>query len=234
VLLPFDPPLRRARFRARRKRFFADCEFDGAPVVAHCANTGSMKTLLNDGVDAWLRPGKPGARLAWQLVLLGTPDGGLALIDTQLPNALIAAGVAAGRVPALAGYDRIVREAPLGAGRCDLRLEAAGRTACVVEIKNVSMAGSGDRAEFPDAVTERGARHLAALAEAVRSGLRAVQCYLLARTDRSRCGIAAGIDPAYFTALQQARAAGVETLVLPARLGPDGADLGPECPLDAP
>ena len=234
MLLPFDPPLRRARFRARRKRFFADCELDGAAVVAHCANTGSMRSLLHPGVDAWLRPGKPGAKLAWQLVLLATPEGGLALVDTQLPNALIAAAVTAGRIPQLAGYARMMREAPLGDGRCDLRLEGPRRPTCVVEIKNVTMAGAGDHAEFPDAVTERGTRHLNTLAQAARLGLRAVQLFLLARTDRRRCGIAEHIDPAYAAALRAAVAAGVEAIAIPARLGPDGTEVGPACPLDMP
>jgi len=234
VLLPFCPPLRRARFRARRKRFFADCTLDGGDVVAHCANTGSMRTLLHPDVDAWLRPGRPGAKLAWQLVLLGTPDGGLALIDTQVPNALIAAAIAADRIPALAGYAQCVREPRLGAGRCDLRLDGPGRPPCLIEIKNVTMAGDDGRADFPDAVTERGTRHLGELAAAVRSGCRAVQLFLVARTDRQRCGIAAAIDPAYATALRSAVAAGVETIAIPARLGPDGTDIGPPCPLDMP
>jgi len=207
-----------ATFLRRYQRFFADVQLDdGTVVVAHVPNTGSMRTLQTTGVDAWLTPAAdPQRKLRWTLTLLGTPDGGLALVDTGLPNRLVAEAVAAGRVPALAGYAALRREAPFGTrgSRCDLLLTDPARPPCYVEIKNVTMASASvtTRADFPDSPTERGRKHLAELTDLARSGTRAVQFYVLGRTDRTSVGLAQDIDPAYAAALATAQAAGVEVV----------------------
>ena len=97
------PGLVRGRFLRRYKRFFADIELDGTTVVAHLPNTGSMATLLHPGVDAWLAPATdPARKLRWTLVLLGLPGGGLALVDTGMPNRIVHDGIVAGLVGASA------------------------------------------------------------------------------------------------------------------------------------
>jgi sugar fermentation stimulation protein A len=229
--------LTHARLLRRYQRFFADVQLaDGTIVVAHVPNTGSMRTLLNPGCDAWLTPAtNPQRTLRWTLTLLGTPDGGLALVDTGLPNRLVAEAVSAGAVPALSGYAACRREAPIGSrgSRCDLLLSDPARPPCYVEIKNVTMASAvaNERADFPDSPTERGRKHLAELSEVVRSGARAVQFFVLGRTDRSVVGLADTIDPAYAAALANAQAAGVEVVGHGVRLDPQGVSLGPPCRL---
>lgn len=235
-----DIQLTRAVFLRRYKRFFADVRLaDGSVVQAHVPNTGSMRSLQTPEVEAWLTPASdPGRKLRWTLTLLGTPGGGLALVDTGLPNRLVAEGVVAGTVPELAGYALCRREAAYGSrgSRCDLLLTAPGRADCFVEIKNVTMASETHpgRADFPDAVTERGAKHLAELTDLARDGKRAVQFFLVDRSDCDHAGIAAAIDPDYAAALTLAVAAGVEVVCYRAALAPDRVTVGRACPFTAP
>lgn len=225
-----EPGLVRARFVRRYKRFLAEVVLDDSVEVVHVPNTGSMATLLHEGVDAWLAPAANRKRkLPCTLVLLGLPDGGLALIDTSQPNRLVYDAIVAGGIQELAGYAQHRREVPIGSAgsRCDLLLTADDGRRCWVEIKNCTQLGSEPgRCDFPDAVTERGARHLHELADRVAAGDRAVQFYLLSRSDCDRVGIARGIDPAYGAALDAALTAGVEVLVYRALLSPAGQGVG--------
>jgi sugar fermentation stimulation protein A len=226
-------PLIPAVFIRRYQRFLADVELDGRTVTVHVPNTGSMLTLQESGVTAWLRPALPGRKLPFTLVLLGLPAGGLALVDTSVPNALVTEAVAAGAVPELAGYATHRREVAYGSrgSRIDLLLQHPDRPVCHVEVKNVTMRSTmvAGRADFPDARSERGAKHLAELADVARSGGRAVQFYLLSRDDCDRVGFAGGIDPLYAQAAREARDAGVEFLAYRARLAVDGLGLGERC-----
>lgn len=235
-----DLHLTRAVFLRRYQRFFADVRLaDGRVVQAHVPNTGSMRSLQTAGVEAWLAPAAdPARKLRWTLVLLGTPAGGLAVVDTGLPNKVVAEGVAAGAVPELAGYAACRREAPYGSrgSRCDLLLTAPGRADCYVEVKNVTMASEvvPGRADFPDAVTERGSKHLAELADLARAGTRAVQFFLVDRSDCTAAGIASGIDPGYAAALGRAVAAGVEVVCYRADIAPTRVAVGAACPFTSP
>lgn len=211
VLFPL--PLLRGTLVRRYKRFLADVTLaDGTAVTAHCANSGSMLSVAPPGAEVWLSPAdRPGRKLAytWEMVRI---DGELVGINTGWPNALAAEAIAAGRIPELAGYETIRREVPYGRNsRIDLLLTAPGRPNCLVEVKNVTLK-RGPMAEFPDAVTARGARHLAVLAEAAEAGLRAVMLYVVQRQDCERMAIAADIDPAYRRALTDAMRLGVEAL----------------------
>jgi len=228
-----------ARFLRRYQRFFADVRLaDGNVVQAHVPNTGSMRSLVDAETQAWLRPASdPTRKLRWTVVLLATPKGGLAVVDTGLPNAVVAAGVTAGLVPELSGYASLRREVPYGrASRIDLYLEHPERPPCLVEIKNVTMASVGnvERADFPDAVTTRGRTHLHELALQARAGRRCVQFFLVDRSDCTTCGIASAIDPAYAEALLQAMAAGVEVLAYRADISPHGVSVGTRCPFVIP
>lgn len=227
----------RGIFRRRYNRFLADVDLDGRTVTVHVPNTGSMATLNDPGVDAWLNPAStPGRKLPFTLTLLGLTDGGLALVDTGLPNALVAEGVAAGAIPELAGYTQVRREVAYGSrgSRIDLLLTAPGRPACHVEVKNVTMRSpsTAGRADFPDARTTRGLKHLEELSDVARAGGRAVQFFLVSRSDCHRAGIAATIDASYAQALVQAVAAGVEVIAYRAELSPTCATVGRPCPVD--
>jgi sugar fermentation stimulation protein A len=92
---------------------------------------------------------------------------------------------------------------------------------CYVEIKNVHMMRTHGRAEFPDSVTERGAKHLAEMSDMVAEGHRAVMLYLIQIGGPKSFELARDIDPAYGAAFDEARAAGVEAIAYSCRISPE-------------
>ncbi|WP_026782795.1 DNA/RNA nuclease SfsA [Pleomorphomonas koreensis] len=223
----FSAPLVPGRLVRRYKRFLADCRLDsGEEVTAHVANSGSMLGLATPGSRVYLsRSADPKRKLAWSWELVEA-GGALVGINTGLPNRIVAEAIADGRIPALAGYQTLRREVAYGLrSRVDLLLEGEGRPPCYVEVKSVTLSRRAGLAEFPDAVTARGAKHLSELAAMAGAGARAVLVYLVQRGDCSAFGIAADIDPVYAAAALAARAAGVETLVVHADLTPGGIEI---------
>ena len=212
----FPTLLRPARLIRHYKRFLADVEMeDGARVTAHCANPGAMTGLADPGARIWLAPAPAGRKLAWSWVLTELTDGGrrdLVGINTLHANTLAAEAISASRIPELAGYGEIRREVAYGQGsRVDFVLGEPGRPACYVEVKSVTLRRGG-LAEFPDSVTQRGAKHMDDLGRIRESGARAVILYVAQRGDCAAFSVAADIDGAYAAAFGRARDAGVEVL----------------------
>ena len=231
--MEFPDPLLRGRLLRRYKRFLADVELEaGETVVAHCANPGSMLGLAEPGAEVWLSPARnPNRKLrySWELT---AAEGHLVGINTSHPNTLVAAAVAAGRVPELAGYAGQRREVRYGKNsRIDILLEDEARPPCYLEVKNVHMKRGPEAAEFPDSVTARGTKHLGELAEVAGTGARAVMFYLVQRGDCSRLEIAADIDPAYDRALRTALSQGVEALCYSCAVSPQAIELDRRLPL---
>lgn len=218
----FSPPLVPARLLRRYKRFLADCviEATGEEITAHCANSGSMLSLARPDARVWLmKSDDPKRKLAWSWVLEETPGGDCVLIDTSRPNAIVAAAITEGRIPALSGYEALRREVKYGKNsRIDILLEDAAKGRCWVEVKNTTLCRTPGLAEFPDAVTTRGAKHLDELANQVALGDRAVMVYLVDRPDCDRFALAADVDPAYAAGFATARAAGVEIEIWSAKV----------------
>ncbi|MFN3077607.1 MAG: DNA/RNA nuclease SfsA [Alphaproteobacteria bacterium] len=233
----FPSPLVRGTLVRRYKRFLADVELaDGSGVVvAHCANSGSMLTLREPGSEVWLSPATGAGRscrYTWELVRCRE---GLVGVNTGLPNHLVAEAIGRGHISELAGYGSLRREVKYGSGsRIDLLLEDPSRPACYVEVKSVTLrrgSSSDPVAEFPDAVTARGTRHLKELAAVARAGSRAVMLYLAQREDCRAIRIAADIDPGYNTALKESMAHGVETLCYSCTLDVGGIEVSLPLPL---
>ena len=231
----FDPPLVPARLVRRYKRFLADVviEATGEEVTAHCANSGSMLSLARAGARVWLaKSDDPKRKLAWSWILEETPAGDCVCIDTSRPNAIVAEAIAAGRIPALAGFASLRREVKYGKNsRIDILLEDPARGRVWVEVKNTTLCRAPGLAEFPDAVTARGAKHLDELAAQVALGDRAVMLWLVDRPDCDRFTLAADIDPAYARAFAIARAAGVETMAWACRVSPEAVEIAREVPI---
>ena len=211
--MKIEQPLVEATLVRRYKRFLTDAVLaDGTAVTAHCPNTGSLLGCKEPGSKIWLRDTENDARkyrLSWQAILVGKT---WVNVDTSLPNAEVFAAITEGRVPALAGYDAAKREVKYGKNsRIDVLLQNASGERCYVEVKNTTLA-EGDLALFPDAVTERGKKHLGELTEVVRQGHRAVQFFFVSRDDVRRFRPADAIDPAYSEALRAAAEAGVEVM----------------------
>ncbi len=224
----FQTPLVPARLIRRYKRFLADCTLeDGREVTAHVANPGSMMGLKDEGLRIWLEPNddpKKKLKFAWRLV--EHADGHFTGVDTGVPNRVLRAGLMAGQVPGLDGYDLVRPEVKYGEkSRIDFLLTGAGRRDAYVEVKSVTLCRAPGKAEFPDSVTARGTRHLAELARVAAEGKRAVMLYLVQRTDCAQMTLAADIDPAYAAGFAAARDAGVEVMALGCAISPEGVTL---------
>jgi sugar fermentation stimulation protein A len=237
--MKFVDPLISGRLLRRYKRFLSDIELeDGEQVTAHCPNPGSMMGLAEPGMAVWLSPSRnPARKLAftWELVDAGPSVVG---INTGWANAVVAEAWQDGRIPELSGYQDLRREVRYGKNsRIDLLLEAPDREACYVEIKCVTLRRDGaqvtsPRAEFPDAVTTRGTKHLGELARVAEGGGRAVMFYLVQRGDCRSVAIASDIDPDYARAFDDARARGVEVFCYDCDVGPEAIELREPRPLD--
>jgi len=214
------PPLTAGVLLRRYQRFLADVRLESGEVVtAHTANTGRMTGVAEPGSRVWLsRASDPRRKLKWTWELVEARPGVLVGIHTGRANALVAEGIETGVIQELAGYHRIRREVRYGGRhRIDLLLEDDGRPPAYVEVKNTTLVEDGV-ALFPDAVSERARRHLAALEAMVAEGARAVICFCVQREDAVASAPADAIDPAYGAALRRAVAAGVEAIAYRARV----------------
>lgn len=226
----FSMPLIPATLIRRYKRFLADVTLaDGRETTVHVANPGSMLGLTDPGSRVFLsRSDNPNRKLplSWELVEVDFGRGTeLVGVNTGHPNRVVEEAIAAGKVPGLSGYGRHRREVRYGkASRVDFLLQDDGRPPCFVEVKNVHMMRKPGRAEFPDAVTARGARHLEELAAMVREGARAVMVYLVQIGSAEGVAFARDIDPAYGAAFDRAREAGVEAVALTCRISTEGIE----------
>jgi sugar fermentation stimulation protein A len=236
--MKFPDPLLPGTLIRRYKRFLADVTLEsGAEITAHCANPGSMLGLAEPGMEVWLSPARnPNRKLhySWELVRVGD---GFVGVHTAHPNRIVAEAVDGQKIPELAGYRPARREVPYGKNsRIDLLLQGDGRPDCYVEIKSVTLrrngsAGRDAPAEFPDAVTARGTKHLVELSEMVRGEARAVMCYLVQREDCAAFAVAADIDPAYAEALGTARQSGVETICYACSLTTEAIEIAGPLPV---
>jgi sugar fermentation stimulation protein A len=115
--------------------------------------------------------------------------------------------------------------------RVDFLLEGKGRRPCYLEVKNVHLMRKPELAEFPDCVTERGAKHLGELAAVVADGGRAVQLYVIQIPSAKRFAVARDIDPAYATAFDRAKACGVEMLAWRCVVTVEGIEIASPVPV---
>jgi sugar fermentation stimulation protein A len=225
-------PTLEAKFLRRYKRFFADVELDdGRLITAHCPNTGSLLGCLEEGRRVVLRDSQNETRklrYVFQAIRVGRT---LVNVDTSLPNAAVFEAVERGAIPELTGYHEAKREVAYGENsRIDLLL-TRGDERCYVEVKSTTYA-IGKVAAFPDAVTERGLKHLRELVRMREQGQRAVQFFFVSRNDVESFRPADEIDPAYGRALREAARAGVELLAYSTRVRRDRIDLARRLPVD--
>lgn len=235
--MKFVKQLTHGRLVRRYKRFLADVILDdGSLVVAHCTNSGTMKSCLEENAEVWLTPvddPKRKTRFTWEMIRI---NGDWVGVNTSNPNALAMEWVAGGLVPGLEGLINLRREVKWEDSRFDLYGELAedalpddgaspaeSERACFIEVKNVTLK-EGDRALFPDAVTERGRKHLNTLIRVKKAGMRAVMLYVVQRMDVRIFSPARAIDPAYGKALDEAVRQGVEIIVVQARVTPESIE----------
>lgn len=231
--MKIEMPLVEATLVKRYKRFLTDVILeDGSEITAHCPNTGSLLGCKDEGSRVWLRDtqnDKRKYRMSWQAIEV---NGTWVNVDTGLPNAEVYEAICEGRVPKLAGYDSAKREVKYGTNsRIDVLLQNENGEKCYVEVKNTTLV-DGDVAMFPDAVTERGRKHLGELMNEVEAGNRAVQFFFVSRSDVESFRPADDIDPKYAAALREAAKAGVEVMAWSVRVQRDSIELCTELPID--
>ncbi|MGR6496153.1 DNA/RNA nuclease SfsA [Pseudomonas fulva] len=222
----FSPALEQGRLLRRYKRFLADIELaTGEQLTIHCPNTGSMLNCMREGGLVWFsRSSDPKRKLPGTWEISETPQGRLACVNTGRANALVEEALRAGIITEMAGFTALKREVAYGeeGSRIDFRLEFDGAPA-YVEVKSVTLGyADSTTAAFPDAVTQRGAKHLRELAKLARQGIRAVQLYCVNLTGIEAVRPADEIDMAYAQALKVAAAEGVEVLAYGTRLDAEG------------
>ncbi len=215
--MDFSLPLQEATLQLRYKRFLADvvCH-SGTDLTLHCPNTGSMKNCAQPGSRIWYWDSANAKRkypCTWELVEVENQY--LACINTQRANGLVVEAINNGVIQELQGYDQLQTEVKYGQenSRIDILLTQKGPVPhCYVEVKNVTLKAEDGLGLFPDAVTERGRKHLRELVAMVDQGHRAVLVYCVAHTGIDRVAPAWSIDPAYADSLIWAMQSGVEVL----------------------
>ncbi len=214
------PELTNGNILKRYKRFLADVELaDGRRITAHCPNTGSMRGCWEPGAPVQVsHSDNPRRKLAWTLERVDMGQGWIG-VHTGRTNPVIGEALREGRIHGLSGYTTVRDEAAFivpgfPRARFDFFLADGTRPDAWVEVKNVTL-WDGEYLRFPDAVTERGRKHLELLAEACRQGCRGIMIYALNRPEGNRFAPADEIDPAYGATLRQVvREAGVEVIAL--------------------
>ena len=191
---------------------------DGSIVTAHCPNTGAMTTCWATGAPVQLsHSDNPTRKLKWTLERVDMGRGWIG-VNTARVNHIIAAAIQSANIETLAGYDQLQMEPSFEApgyprSRLDILLSNGVQPDAFIEIKNTTLIDE-DGIVFPDAITERGRKHLQLLAEAVKLGFRAVILYALNRPEGKYFEPAWKVDPDYGYALQGAVANGVEVLLV--------------------
>ena len=234
---PINGPLEESRFVQRYNRFLLQVrlEVTGELVEAHMADPGRLRELLLPGKRIWLRPASnPQRKTRWSAVLVESPSGdGLVSLDTTLPNRLIGEALRQNWLEEFDGWVLERAEVKMGASRLDFLLAGGRGRKLALEVKSVTLVEDG-LALFPDAVTERGARHVRELAEiARRPGWEAAVLFVLQRSDAREIRAARSIDPHFASTLEEAKAARVRILGRRCRVSLDRVVLGPPVPVDA-
>ncbi len=222
--MQFAYPLKPGRLIKRYKRFLADVVLDdGREVTAHCPNPGSMMGLKAPDSRVWLAENDdPKRKLKFSLELVEADDT-LVAINTMNPNKIAEEAIRAGQITQLATFDTLRREVKYGTNsRIDLLLEHGDQPPTYVEVKNCHLMRTPGLTEFPDSVTTRGAKHLAELSDMVQQGSRAVQLFIVQRSDCDVLSPARDLDPNYADALSAAADAGVEVVAYACTITLDG------------
>ena len=206
-----------ARFMERPNRYVVVAQLRSGDIVrAHCPDPGRLRELLIPGATVHLSSApREGRRTTHELRFVEHPDKGLLVsLDSRLPNALFREALDGRSLEPFSGWSLYEREVPLPVrggrihSRADFLLHGPDGTRTWVEVKSATLV-EGRCAYFPDAVTDRGRRHLEELAMMVRAGDRAAVCFIVQRPDADMLRPQWDRDPAFAEALAAAEAAGV-------------------------
>ena len=206
--MKFTNTLLKGKLIRRYKRFFADIEVNNKTVVAHCPNTGSMMGLLNQGNEAWISESNdPKRKLKFTLEMIKAKKRMIGvnthranrIVEHALENKLIKEFSTIKNIKAEFKYSDDTRFDFL----CDKK---------ILEVKNTTFTREIDLAEFPDAVTERGTKHIKKLKESIKKGYIPYVLFLTQIQGINNFRIAKDVDPNYFKEYLDAKKSGVQFL----------------------
>lgn len=207
-------------FHARPNRFIAHIEIDGQMQICHVKNTGRCRELLPPGAKVWCQEStNPNRKTKYDLIAVQKGDR-LINMDSQAPN--IAAGEWL-RSGGLGPIEQVKAETVHGDSRFDFSFVKDG-TLCFLEVKGVTLETDGVCA-FPDAPTERGAKHLRGLIQAAREGYGAYVLFVIQMSDVKYLHPNDITDPVFAAALREAAENGVTILAMDCGVTPDTMNL---------
>ena len=201
----------RGIFKNRPNRFIAEVEVDGCLEIAHVPNTGRCKELLVEDAVVWLKPSDNLNRKTKFSLHFVENKGALVSLYSQQANSIVYDAIIDGKIKELAGYDHHQREKTVDNSRIDIYL-ANEKEECYVEVKGVTLIVDGE-ARFPDAPTERGAKHLKELIKLKKDGNRCAVFFLIQHPIGKFFRPNWENDPVFSQTLNEAYDAGVEILV---------------------
>ena len=210
--MEFTKSLIKGKLIKRYKRFFADIKLDKEIVTAHCPNTGSMKGLLDEGNDVFVLPNNnPKRKLKFGLEIIKTRNN-LVGVNTHMANRITQHGLENNLIKELQNNDLIKPEIFFNKEtRFDFLLEKK-KQKIFLEVKNVTLFRDKNTAEFPDATTTRGSKHLLTLIDAIKKGYKSYLLFLVQIQNMEKFKIAKDIDVEYYNNYLIAKKAGVNFL----------------------
>ncbi len=210
--MEFTKSLVKGKLIKRYKRFFTDVKLDKEIVTAHCPNTGSMKGLLDVGNEVYLLPNNdPKRKLKYGLEIIKSRKN-LVGVNTHIANRIVEHALKNNLINELKNNDIIKPEVFFNKEtRFDFLLEKKGQK-MFVEVKNVTLFRNKDTAEFPDAPTARGTKHLLTLIDAIKKSYKTYLIFLVQIQNMEYFKIAKDIDDEYYKNYLIAKKAGVNFL----------------------
>ena len=200
----FENKLIAGQFIKRYKRFFVDVKVKDKIVTAHCPNTGSMYGLLKKGNKVWLsKSDNPKRKLKYTLQIIEDYKSKVG-VNTHLANKIVLHALENNLIKEFDKKIQIKPETKFGLNTRFDFLIMNNKSKIFVEVKNVTLSRIKGLAEFPDAVTTRGLKHINELIKANKKGYKIFILYLVQRDDCSAFKIAGDIDPEYSKSLSKA------------------------------
>ena len=202
----------------RYKRFFVDIKYKNKIITGHCPNSGSMMGLLNMGNKIWFSESDNlNRKLKYTLEIIEV-EKKMVGINTLLTNKIVLEALNCKKINSLIKFNDIKTEVKFSNNtRFDFLL-LNNKEKCFLEVKNVTLVRRKKMAEFPDAITSRGTKHLNELCNAKKKGYQSYILYLIQREDCDSFKIAKDIDKKYKTAFDKALKSGVKILCYDCKL----------------
>ena len=200
----FEKTLISGQFIKRYKRFFVDVRLKNTTVTAHCPNTGSMMGLLNKGNNVWLsKTDNEKRKLKYTLQIIENKNTKIG-INTHLTNKIVLEGLKKNIFENFNNIETIQREVKFGKNTRFDFLVSNNNKKSFIEVKNVTLSRKKGVAEFPDAVTSRGVKHIDELLKASKKNYNIYLVFVIQRDDCNQFKIAKDLDPKYYQTLIKA------------------------------